>query len=230
MRFPLDKNFSRTKAWITSVRFRAGIVAVRHRLVGLRGWKRDPKRLAVPVSVLIVLLGALSAGAFVARGGAIRLHVPVVFVATHTVTATGYTFRYPVTYADEVGDAKYGAAYLTGFHLPGDNRTGCDVRSSDTGLNFAKGDAAIRTALVSELSKSAGGFELKSAGRMTIGSDPAYSVEFSFTDPMGDTMRIDQVMTTDRGNHYILICGAHDAQWDFFKDDFQTFFGSFRFR
>ena len=217
-------------ARLVSARSHMGIGSVRTYCSGLRGWKKEPKRLVAPVAVLVVLAMALSAGIFIARGGAIRFHAPVAFVATHTVTAPGYAFRYPVTYVEESNGAKYGSDYLTGFHLPGDNRTGCDVRTSDTGLNFAKSDAAIRAALVSELSKSAQGFDLKSGGRMMIGNDPAYSLEFSFIDPMGDTMRVDQVMTTDRGNHYILICGAHDAQWKYFQDDFRTFFGSFRFK
>ena len=188
------------------------------------------RRKALSFAVLVAVFSLVSAVFFLERDWSIRFRFPVTIISSHEFSAPGFSFRYPDGFEMENDTSRYGERYVSGFHAQGDVRTGCDVRLSDAGINFAKDDGDIRQALAGELSKDAEGFSLERGYRMMLGTSPGFSMEFSFLDPAGNTMRVRQVMATHGAEQYILICGSSAASWKFFEEDFAFFFEHFRFR
>lgn len=142
-----------------------------------------------------------------------------------------FSFKYPDYYEIDNGENKnYGESYLTGLKLTTDSRTGCDIRLSKKGINFKKSDQEISDALTEEISKSAKDFELKKYKRIKIDGNEAFSQEFTFTDPLGNRTRVNQVMGGNDKNFYIFICGTGEYQYKFFQKDFNDFLKSFQWK
>ena len=96
------------------------------------------------------------------------------------------------------------------------------------GLNFQKNDQEIARALTDEVSKNAKDFSFISSKRFKINGENAFSLEFSFTDPINSKVHLNQVITGHGDNFYIIICGTGDYQYKFFKKDFESFLGSIK--
>lgn len=184
---------------------------------------------------VIVISGILIILAFfvLAKGFGLRFDFFVQKVSYQKYDHLGpdFSYQYPNYYETDNNDNnKFGADYISGFRLSTDQRTGCDIRSSAAGINFKKSDAEIKSALEQELSKSAKGFRLLNASRIKIGGEPAFQVEFSFTDPLGGTVRLSQNLVTHDGQSFLLICGTGDYQYKFFQKDFEHFLQSFEWK
>lgn len=142
-----------------------------------------------------------------------------------------FSFRYPDYYVfDGDEEKKYGIGYMGGFRLISDQRTGCDVRQSETMINFQKTDQEIQSALEENFKKSVKNFELIKTERRKIGGEDAFNFEFSFTDPLGSTAHLSQVITAHDNVGYLLVCGTGDYQYKYFQKDFTDFLDSFQWK
>lgn len=145
--------------------------------------------------------------------------------------APNFSFKYPDYYTlDNDPNNLYGENYATGFKLTTDSRAGCDVRMTSTGINFKKSDADIKKALVEDIAKSAKDFELIKAKRIKIGGEDAFSVEFTFTDPLNNKVKINQIMTSSQNNHFLIMCGTGAYQYQYLEKDFEDFIKSFKWK
>lgn len=195
------------------------------------GWKKDWKKIGL-IS-LIVLLGM--AGSLITKKDLLGLRVIFdverIKYQKYSHIGPDFSFQYPDYYVfDGDEEKKFGNDYLAGFRLRTDRRTGCDVRTSAAGLNFKKNDEEIKKALVNDLSRTAKNFSLINSGRTTIGGNEAFSLEFTFVDPLGNNLRLFQTMTTNKGGHYLLVCGTGDYQYRFFARDFEKFLETFKWQ
>lgn len=206
--------------------------ALLKKLIDLEGWKRDLKRLRYFWLALAIVVGGYFVAKifFVGRLG-VRLQSPISFVAYEKYSHQNpdFSFSYPKGFSFD-GDEKkkYGADYLAGFYLNADQRTGCDVRTSSVGINFAKSDAEINAAIEKDLTVNVKGFADFQGRRVKIDGQNGMDIEFSLIDPLGNTLHIHQVMTSNAGANYLLACGSGKAQYKFFQKDFADFFDSFR--
>lgn len=202
-------------------------------LLDWQGWKKDLKKFAL-VLATIFLLAVLGWGAVVwldqnVTGLRLKLGISKVQYQTYTHLAPNFSFKFPAHFvADSDEQKRYGEAYLGGFRLQGDQRTGCDVRSNPVGINFQKSDQEIHEAVSKDLAAHVKDFKEISAKRTTIGFEKAYLVDFSFTDPLGNSVRVSQAITSHQGSSYLFVCGTGQYQYDFFAADFADFFKSFR--
>jgi hypothetical protein len=57
----------------------------------------------------------------------------------------------------------------------------------------------------------------------------AMEAEFTLTDPLNNTLHLKQVMVSNGGDSYLMVCGSGQSQYEFYKDDFSAFVNSFRF-
>ena len=195
-----------------------------------KGWKKDLKKIAILVTILVYVILVLGAISFF-KGSIFGWRTDVFFkkinYKTYSHIAPDFSFKYPDYFEIDNGEGKnYGESYLAGLKLSTDPRTGCDMRLNGAGLNFKKSDKEIEDALVSDISKNAKDFNLKKAKRIKIGGEDAFSLEFTFTDPLGSKIHIDQILTGHNGTFYSLICGTGDYQYKYFEKDFQSFTGS----
>lgn len=200
-------------------------------LLSKEGWKKDLKKLKwifLLIILVLIALGAKKFGNLEIFGWRLDAKLTKVNYREYNHVAPDFSFRYPDYFqTDEDSQHKYGDNYLAGFKLKSDQRTGCDARTASAGINFKKSDQEIQAALANELSQNAKDFRLVSSGRMKIGGEDAYLMSFSFTDPIGSTARLTQIMTSHAGENYLLICGTGDYQYQFFSRDFDNFFKSF---
>ena len=120
---------------------------------------------------------------------------------------------------------------MAGFYLNTDQRTGCDVRSSEVGINFSKNDQEINDAISKDLSANVRGFSDYQGKRIKIDGKDAMQVGFSLIDPLGSTLHITQVMVSNGSEkNYLIACGSGQAQYKFFQKDFNDFISSFRWK
>jgi hypothetical protein len=140
-----------------------------------------------------------------------------------------FSFRYPDHFhLDMNEDKKFGETYIAGFKLRTDQRTGCDIRYNEVGLNFQKSDQEIQTAIEKDLAKNTKEFQLLKGRRMRMGGEEAFAVDFNFLDPTGNKVHLMQLLTSHAGSDYLMVCGTGEYQYRYFQKDFDEFFEEFR--
>jgi len=144
--------------------------------------------------------------------------------------APNLKFKYPNIFEiDNDKEQRYGKGYLTGIKLRTDNRTGCDIRTNGPQIDFSKSDQEITDSVISQIKDKAKDFKLIENGKITIGGRDAFKTSFSFLDPIGARVRLDQVFAQNENTNFFIICGTGEYQYDFFKKDFQVFYDSISF-
>ncbi|OGI28926.1 MAG: hypothetical protein A2288_02340 [Candidatus Moranbacteria bacterium RIFOXYA12_FULL_44_15] len=140
-------------------------------------------------------------------------------------------FRYPEIFELDLDtDNKFGPAYLAGIKLKTDDRTGCDLRTGGPELDFEKSADELSQAIVGPIGEKASGLKVIEKKKMFLGGEPAFKVSFSFLDPIGARIRLDQLFTKGKGGQrYMIICGAGEYQFSFFEKDFEVFYDSVNF-
>lgn len=201
------------------------------RKILFEGWKKDLKKLqkiSVVVFYLAIILGIILYFSNSLFGWRMNFFLDKVHYKNYSHIGPDFSFEYPDYFQIDSGEGKnYGTGYLTGIKLNSDSRTGCDIRLNAAGLNFQKSDEEITKALTGELSKSAKDFRLISSKRFKIDGENAFSLEFSFTDPINSRVHLNQIITGHNNNFYMIICGTGEYQYRFFERDFQSFLDSF---
>lgn len=204
----------------------------RKNLLDFGGWKRDLKKIIIIVSILVIAFFMYKAGLKIfEKPMGVRFHAPIERVKFQEAKHEnpGFAFKYSEKYSyDGDQQKKYGADYLGGFHLINDDRTGCDVRRNEVGINFSKSDQEINEAVSKDLAAQVKGFAEFSGKRIKLGKSDAYVSNFLLTDPLGNTLHIQQTLVSKDGQNYILVCGSSQAQYEYFQQDFQDFLDSFR--
>ena len=200
------------------------------KLSDLEGWKKDAKK----IGYCLIVIAAIIAGAWAIKklslSWGLRFHAPIEIISyqRHVQSNPNFSFVFSKKYLFDGDDQKkYGADYLAGFHIQNDQRTGCDVRKTNIGLNFAKSDLEINDAISKDLSAHVKGFANYSGTRIKIDNQAAMRTEFLLTDPLDNTLHIVQVMVSNGGQNYLLVCGSGESQYEFYKKDFETFLDSF---
>ncbi|HAR99758.1 MAG: hypothetical protein US57_C0009G0030 [Candidatus Moranbacteria bacterium GW2011_GWC2_37_73] len=206
---------------------------LKHFLVDWAGWKKDIKKIFFILVIIAIILGVISGikswSNTNVTGIRINAGISKINYESYSHIGPDFSFKFPNAFvADNDEEKKYGDSYLGGFRLKGDQRTGCDVRSNPVGINFQKSDQEIHNAVASDLSTHIKDFKEISSLRTKIGGEDAYMIEFSFTDPLGNRTRVSQAITSHQGNSYVFVCGTGEYQYEFFADDFNDFFKSFR--
>lgn len=193
------------------------------------GWKKDGKKIFTIVLFLFALVAIIDL--FAAKSWGLRFYLPVEIVKYDVYNDSNFSFVFPKSYVlDKNEQGKFGSDYIIGFHLANDSRTGCDVRSSKVGINFSKSDDEISSAVSAELAKNVKGFDKFDGKRIDIDGFDAYKASFDLIDPIGNNLRINQVLLSVKDNNYLLVCGSGISQNQFFAKDFNDFFSSIRLR
>lgn len=202
------------------------------KLSDLAGWKKDAKKVFYLLIVLTILMGGYVGIKKLSSLGAVRLHAPIELVSYQKYSQDNPIFSFVFSkkfVLDKDEQKKFGTDYLAGFHLEADQRTGCDVRRSDVGINFAKSDQEINDAISKDLGAHVKGFSNYNGKRIKMDGQPAMVTEFTLTDPLNNTLRLKQVMVSKEGVDYLLVCGSGQPQYEFYTADFSDFINSFRF-
>lgn len=138
-------------------------------------------------------------------------------------------FQYPKIFEIDLDkDKKYGAGYVAGIKLTTDDRTGCDIRKGGPQLDLAKNEQDLANEIIGPIKEKASGFQLLEKTKTKIGRKPAFQVSFSFLDPIGARVRLDQIFISGQEN-FMIICGTGEYQYSFFRKDFQIFYNSINF-
>ena len=202
-----------------------------HALLGTRDWKKDVKKIGYGLLAIVAVSLLVFAGVKILNNQlwSFRFHAPVEMVKYQkSVLSPDFSFVYPQRYVfDSDEQKKYGGDYLAGFHLKDDSRTGCDVRTSNIGINFSKSDKEINDAIYADLSANVKGFDGYTGKRIIIGKENAMESDFSLIDPLSEVLHMKQVMVTHEGKNYLLICGGSEDQYEFYQKDYQDFVSSF---
>ena len=206
---------------------------IKKALTDLSGWKKDLKKILIVILALLLIGGIVKGIMFWSQNNllGIRFNLGVSRIKYDAYSHIGpdFNFKFPTSFVVDNDDQhKYGDAYLGGFRLKGDQRTGCDVRLNPVGINFQKTDKEIHDAVIADLAAHIKDFKEISSQRKAIGGENAYVIDFSFSDPLGNSTRVSQAITTHGGNGYLLVCGTGNYQYDFFAQDFNDFFKLFR--
>jgi len=206
---------------------------IKNTLTDFSGWKKDLKKIFSIIAILLmasfIIGGIIMWSNTHVLGFRINLGFSRVKFDSYSHIGPDFNFKFPTNFVvDNDEQKKYGDSYLGGFRLKGDARTGCDVRSNPVGINFQKTDKEIHDAVVGDLSKHIKDFNEIGSKRKMIGGENAYFVDFSFTDPLGNTTKVSQAITSHEKNSFVLVCGTSEAQYHFFEADFNDFFKSFR--
>lgn len=140
-------------------------------------------------------------------------------------------FRYPETFEIDIDpDNKFGKTYLAGMKLKTDDRTGCDLRTNGPELDFSKSADELAQEIVGPIREKASDMKVLEKTKITIGGQKAFKISFSFLDPIGARIRLDQIFTKGKDNtRYMIICGAGEYQFSFFQKDFNIFYDSINF-
>lgn len=190
------------------------------------------------IPIVLIILAVLVMGYFAYRLSQKdlldwRLNFSLSKVKTKDYVGFGPTiaFRYPETFEIDVdSDNKFGKTYLVGMKLKTDDRTGCDLRTNGPELNFSKSIDELAREIVEPIQEKATDMKVLEKNKITIGGQDAFKISFSFLDPIGARIRLDQVFTNGKDKtRYMIICGAGEYQYDFFKKDFNVFYDSINF-
>jgi len=141
-------------------------------------------------------------------------------------------FRYPEIFEIDLDpDNKFGKTYLAGIKLKTDDRTGCDLRTGGPELDFSASADELAQAIIGPIGEKASGLKVLEKKKTAIGGQDGFKVSFSFLDPIGARIRLDQLFTKGPdGQRYMIICGAGEYQYSFFQKDFQIFYDSINFK
>lgn len=199
------------------------------------GWKKDLKKmwkLLKALGLILIVLGLISYLTGNLFGWRTDIFIKKISYKKYDHIAPNFNFQYPTHYdIDSDPENLYGENYITGFKLSTDSRAGCDIRINPAGINFEKSDAEIKKVLSEDMSKSAKDFKLMDAKRIKIDGQDAFSLDFTFTDPLNNQIRLNQIMTSDKqNNHFVFICGTGAYQYQFLKKDFDDFRKSFEWK
>ncbi len=144
--------------------------------------------------------------------------------------APNIAFKYPVIFEiDSDNDSKYGSEYVVGIKLKTDSRTGCDIRINGPVLDYSKSVNELADTVTKEISKNAKDFRMVQKEKITVDGQDAFRVVFSFLDPIGVRVQLEQVFVVNNDVNYFIICGTGESQYDFFRKDFGAFFNSIDF-
>lgn len=190
------------------------------------------------ISALIFLaLVVLLAGYFTYRlsqkdlfGWRLNFSLDKVETSDYHGFAPTIAFLYPRIFETDLDpENRYGKDYLAGIKLRTDERTGCDIRTSGPDLDFAKSADELAEKIVGPIREKASDFQLIEKRKTKIGGRDALKVSFSFRDPIGARIRLDQIFTANEGVRYMIICGTGEYQYAFFEKDFRLFYDSINF-
>lgn len=191
------------------------------------------------IIALIIIILAVSAIAFAAYRLSQqdlfgwRLNFTLNKVKTKDYSSFGPTiaFRYPEIFEIDLDpDNKFGKTYLAGIKLKTDDRTGCDLRTGGPELDFSESVDELADDIVGPISEKASGLKVVEKKKISLGGQDAFKVSFSFLDPIGARIQLDQLFTKGKdGTRYMIICGAGEYQFSFFEKDFKVFYDSINF-
>jgi len=187
-------------------------------------------------SIIAVALAVLIAGYFAYQlsqkdlfGWRLNFSLSKVETNDYQGIAPTIAFRYPKIFdLDLDKDKKYGSAYVAGIKLTTDDRTGCDIRRDGPQLDLSKSSQALTEEITGPIKAKASNFQLLESDKASVGGRTAFRISFSFLDPIGARVRLDQIFLPEKEN-YMIICGTGEYQYAFFKKDFQTFYDSINF-
>ena len=184
-----------------------------------------------------ILVAALAIGGYLTYrlsqkdlfGWRLNFNLSKVETSVYTGLAPNISFLYPRTFEVDLNRERYGKGYIAGIKLKTDDRTGCDIRIGGPELDYSKSAEELAGEVVAPIRDKASGFELLSQSKTTVGGRDALRVSFSFLDPIGARVRLDQVFVADEGVRYYMICGTGEYQYAFFRKDFDLFYDSIDF-
>jgi hypothetical protein len=188
--------------------------------------------------IVLIVLAVLTAGYFAYRlsqkdlfGWRLNFNLNKVQTQDYSSFAPTIAFRYPKIFEIDLDpDNKYGKTYLAGIKLRTDDRTGCDLRIGGPELDFSKSADALSQEIVGPIGEKASGLKVLEKDKLSLGGQDAFKVSFSFLDPIGARIRLDQLFTKGKdGTRYMIICGAGEYQFSFFQKDFEVFYDSINF-
>lgn len=188
-------------------------------------------------AITLVALAILVVGYFAYRlsqkdlfGWRLNFNLNKVETGTFTSFAPNLAFLYPRIFEIDSNRERYGKGYLVGIKLKTDDRTGCDVRLGGPELDFSKNVAELTDEVIAPVKSKASDFKLIENKKTKIGGQDALRVSFSFLDPIGARVRLDQAFVKDKGTSYFIICGTGEYQYNFFQKDFNVFYDSLNFK
>ncbi len=187
--------------------------------------------------IVLIALAVLLAGYFAYRlsqkdlfGWRLNFNLNKVETNTYTGFAPNIAFLYPKIFETDLDvDKKYGKGYVAGIKLKTDDRTGCDIRTNGPQLDFSQSEQVLTDTIINPIKEKASNFQLIEKGKLNIGGQKSFKVSFSFLDPIGARIRLDQIFTENQGTRFMIICGTGEYQYAFFHKDFQTFYDSINF-
>lgn len=184
--------------------------------------------------VAILILGVVYSGYLLSKndigGWRLNFSLDKVEINDYSDFNSSIRFAYPVLFEIDLDEGKkYGPDYIAGIKLKTDERTGCDVRTGGPDLDFSKSKNELSEEITGPIKERAQDFNLIAEEKIKIGGEDAYKVSFSFLDPIGARIRLDQIFTKNDDKKYFMICGAGEYQYDFFEKDFRIFYDSINF-
>lgn len=163
-------------------------------------------------------------------GWRLNLSLSKIEASDYKSIAPSISFKYPKIFEiDSDPEHKYGKDYVVGLKLKTDNRTGCDVRVGGPEIDLSKKTEDIVSEIVDPIKEKTKDFSLFENKKTKIGGSDGVRISFSFLDPIGARVRLDQIFVKNGGSNLIIICGTGEYQYDFFKKDFQFFYDSIDF-
>lgn len=143
-----------------------------------------------------------------------------------------FSFSYPSNrfVLDKDEENHFGEDYLIGIKLPSDHRVGCDVRAIEGSLSLDGELGIISSNLAKQISKGAKFFQSEGGSFTEVGGEKAVKLEITFSGPLGEIMRTDQIFTSHGNLVYTLICGSTQDTFEFFVTDFAHFFETFAWK
>ena len=140
------------------------------------------------------------------------------------------SFKYPDIFEiDSDPENRYGDNYVVGIKLKTDSRTGCDIRKGGPNLDYSKSVNELTESVTSKIKDKAKDFSLLEQEKIKIAGQDGLKTSFSFLDPIGARVRLDQINVRKGDINYLIICGAGEYQFRFFKRDFDILYGSLAF-
>ncbi|MDO8241071.1 MAG: hypothetical protein Q7T51_03785 [Candidatus Moranbacteria bacterium] len=191
--------------------------------------------ISVTVILVIIIVSAIAYSIFLFSkkdflGWRLNLGVTKIETSEYKGLAPNINFKYSKIFEiDSDVDKKYGVGYVVGLKLKTDNRTGCDIRIGGPELDFSKDSQSLADSIVGPIKEKAKNFDLIEKTKTKIGGQDALEISFSFLDPIGARIRLDQIFVKDGDNNFIIICGTGEYPYEFFKKDFRSFYNSIDF-